>query len=135
MTWVTWENIGIDRMGCIWLIQRFIDKEAQFEFISEGQTHSTTDSEAFDIPLSRFSHRNGHSSFHTFLDEYKLTDSTLWRIAQIIDEADEINEINLEPIATGLDVICRGIRRNCQTDQAAFKQSQIIFEALYTELS
>ncbi len=135
MNWITWQNIGVDRMGCAWLIRRFIDPEAQFEFIPEGETHISSNSEAFDIPFVRLTHRQGHSSFHTFLEEYNLTDQTLWRIARIINEADEIHEINLEPIAIGLDTICRGIRRNCKTDHAALEQSHLIFEALYTELS
>ncbi len=134
MKWITWQQIGIDRMACIWLIQRFIDSEASFEFITEEQTPNQDQGQAFDIPQTRFSHRFGHSSFHTFLEEYQLTDSTLRRIARIIDEADEIQEINLEPIATGLEVICRGIRRISQNDHEAMKQSHFIFEALYAEL-
>ena len=30
MKWVTWENVGIDRMGCAWLIRRCIDPQAEF---------------------------------------------------------------------------------------------------------
>src|SRR5262249_4393428 len=32
--WVTWENIGVDRIACAWLIRRFIDPKAKFVFIS-----------------------------------------------------------------------------------------------------
>ncbi len=34
MKWVTWENIGVDRMACIWLIRRWIDPEARIYLYS-----------------------------------------------------------------------------------------------------
>ncbi|MDP1799044.1 MAG: chromate resistance protein [Planctomycetaceae bacterium] len=36
MKWVTWENVGIDRIGCAWLIQREIDPQAEFRFVPRG---------------------------------------------------------------------------------------------------
>ena len=29
MKWVTWENVGIDRIGCAWLIRKHIDPKAK----------------------------------------------------------------------------------------------------------
>ncbi len=36
MKWVTWKKVGVDRIGCAWLIQRLIDPEAEFVFIGMG---------------------------------------------------------------------------------------------------
>ena len=36
MKWVTWENVGVDRMACAWLIRRWIDPNAEFTFIAKG---------------------------------------------------------------------------------------------------
>jgi hypothetical protein len=37
MKWVTWEQVGVDRMACAWLLQKFVDPEAEFLFDrSEG---------------------------------------------------------------------------------------------------
>ena len=36
MKWVTWEHIGVDRMGSAWLIVRFVDPQAEFVFIAFG---------------------------------------------------------------------------------------------------
>src|SRR2546430_12667242 len=40
MKWVTWKNVGVDRIGCAWLIRRFIDKNPEFLFIAEGSSLS-----------------------------------------------------------------------------------------------
>jgi hypothetical protein len=135
MRWLTWEHVGVDRMACAWLIRRFIDADAQFLFIPEGSLPSGEDAEPFDIPGVRLSHRKGHTSFHTFLDEYHLSDPTLRRIAQIVDEADVVQEIALEPTAPGLDLICRGLRLTSPDDTTALERGTLIYDALYAQLA
>jgi len=29
MKWITWENVGVDRIACAWLIKKFIDPKAE----------------------------------------------------------------------------------------------------------
>jgi hypothetical protein len=132
MNWVTWENVGVDRMACAWLIRKYIDTDASFTFIPEGS--SSLEPRAFDIPGADLGHQHNRSSFHTILLEYKLENTILKRIAQIVDEADIVSEISLEPAAFGLDLICRGIRRSSATDLLALERGALIFEALYAEL-
>ena len=135
MKWVTWENIGVDRMACAWLIRRWIDPEAEFLFIPMGEKSFPEDAEPFDIPGVRLSHRGGHSTFHTILKEYQLDDPLLQRIANIVDEADVTQAVTIESIADGLDFICRGLRRISKDDFEAMERGQLIYEALYAELS
>src|ERR1041384_2651671 len=134
MKWVTWEQIGIDRMGCAWLIARFIDRQPEFQFITYGSTEIPDGYEPFDIPGVRLSHRGSHSSFHTMLYEYHLDDPVLQRIANIIDEADVTQEITLEPRAEGLDFICRGMRLISADDQTAVERGRLIYDAVYAQL-
>ncbi len=135
MRWFTWENVAVDRMGCAWLIRRFIDREAEFVFIPAGQSPELQDAEAFDIPGVRLSHHRGHCTFHTMLREYHLEDPVLYRIAAIIDEADVVQDGMVEPVAMGLDIICRGIRRISPDDHTALQRGEMIYEALYAQLS
>ena len=135
MKWITWEDVGIDRMGCAWLISRFADPEAEFLFLPYGETALPAGPEPFDIPGVRLSHRRGHSTFHTILDEYGLDDPILRRIAQIVDEADTAQEVMLEPAAPGVDLICRGLRRTSPGDVVALERGRLIYEALYAQLA
>lgn len=134
MKWVTWENIGIDRMGCAWLIKKHIDPSAEFIFIPRGRTPLPEDAEPFDIPGVRLSHHGGHCSFHTLLREYRLDDPVLERIARIIDEADTVQEVSLEPASPGIDLICQGIRQSSSDDYVALERSAVLYEALYAAL-
>ncbi len=134
MKWVTWENIGVDRMGCAWLVRRFIDPGAEFLFVPPGLGVLPEGAEPFDIPGTRLSHHRGHSSFHTIVQEYGLDDPILQRIAQMVDEADVTQEVMVEPAAPGLDLICRGVRLASPDDQEALERGSLIYDALYAAL-
>ncbi len=135
MIWVTWEHIGVDRMGCIWLIQRWIEPQARFVFVPVGARPLPKGAEPFDIPGTRFSHHRGHCSFHALLRAHRLKDPILARIASIIDEADIVQDITVESAAVGLDMICRGIRLNSPNDTVALERGKIVYDALYAQLS
>lgn len=134
MKWVTWKNIGVDRMGSIWLIRRWIDPEAKFSFIPVGEKPTPGQGEPFDIPGTRYSHHGGHCTFHSLLKEQNLQDPILTRIAQMVDEADEVQEVTLEPAALGLDLICRGLRQISRDDFEALERGSLIYDALYAQL-
>jgi hypothetical protein len=134
MKWVTWQNVGVDRIGCAWLICGRIDPKAQFVFIPEGSKDFPKGAEPFDIPGVRLSHHGGHCSFHTLVREYKLEDAILDRIARIIDEADTIQEVQVEPAAAGLDLICIGIRLASPDDQTAIERGRLVYDALHAAL-
>ena len=134
MKWVTWKNIGVDRMGCAWLIRRWIDPSAEIIFIPMGEKPAPEHGEPFDIPSFRFSHHGGHCTFYVLLREYKISDTNLARIAQMVDEADEIQEVMVEPTAAGLDLICRGLRQISQDDFEAMERGALVYDAVYAQL-
>lgn len=134
MKWVTWQNIGVDRMACIWLIQRWIDPDAEFNFIPVGTRPTAEDGEPFDIPGQRLSHHAGHCTFHIMLEKNKINDPILTHIARMVDDADEIQEVTVEPAAAGLDLICRGLRQISKDDIEAMDHGRLIYDALYAQL-
>lgn len=136
MKWVTWEKVGVDRMACVWLIRKRIDPKAKFLFVPIGQTKDLPKgAEPFDIPGVRLSHHRGHCSFFTMLKEYQIDDPILERIARIIDEADTVQEVCVEPAAAGLDLICEGLRLISSDDDAALAHGMVIYDALYARLA
>lgn len=134
MKWATWEDVGVDRMACAWLIQRFIDTQAEFLFVPVGQMPLPADAEPFDIPGVRLSHHRGHCTFHIMLRAYELDDPILQRIARMVDEADIVQEVALEAAAPGLDLICRGLRQISPNDHVALERGALVYDALYAQL-
>lgn len=135
MKWVTWEQVGVDRMACAWLIRRYVDHEAEFLVVPVGQQPLPDGAEPFDIPGARYSHRRGRCTFHTMLHAFTLTDPVLARICDIVDEADIVQEVSLEPAAAGLDLLCRGMRRISPDDHVALERGALLYDALYAQLA
>jgi hypothetical protein len=63
------------------------------------------------------SHHHGDCSFETILRSYDLTDPVLWKIAEIIHEADLDDERYDAPEAPGLDITLRGLSMICTDHQ------------------
>ncbi len=121
-------------MACAWLIRQYIDPNAAFLFIPEGSDALPPGAEPFDIPGTRFSHHGGHCTFHSLLAAHDLGDRVLARIARIVDEADTVQDVELEPTAPGLDVLCRGLRRVSHDDLEAITHGNLLYDALYAQL-
>lgn len=130
MRWVTWEDVGIDRMGCAWLISRFIDSEAEFAFVPYGSAFPA-DAEPFDVPGARLTHKRGKCTFLTCLREYGITDPAVARIGEIINGADVPGDLFSSPESAGLEAVCRGIRKASLNDAEAIRLAKTVFEGLY----
>jgi hypothetical protein len=68
MKWVTREHANVERVACPWLIKRFIDPEAEFEFVpSDTDPTTITDGIPFDMKGVELGHHQGRCSFESFL--------------------------------------------------------------------
>lgn len=131
MKWITWSNVGIDRMACAWLIRNHIDKEAEFGFIPYGKEVDDVLGIAFDIPGKNLSHRRGNCTFLTILKEYNLNDPILKEIGKIINGADTLNEIIVPDESMGIEAICIGIKYLKGNDNDSLIAGSFVFDALY----
>ncbi|MEY2952582.1 MAG: hypothetical protein RLZZ401_669, partial [Pseudomonadota bacterium] len=80
MKWITRERPKIDRIACPWLIERFIDKEAEFLYVPAGDVlrlASESGAVPYDIPGVEMSHVGDLCSFDAFLSKYRLEDPAL----------------------------------------------------------
>ena len=129
MKWVTRPGVHIDRAACAWLIRRFIDPAAEFAFVNDPAdipSHAIT----FDLRGADLGHHGPDCSFETILRRYELTDPVLWKIAEIVHEADLTDDRFDAPEAPGLDAILRGLSMT-GTDQQTLAISGPVFDGLY----
>lgn len=134
MLWVTREGCHVDRTGCIWLIKRFIDPEGRFSFFKDPVAEAPEEAELFDVAGAQLSHHGEDCSFETFLKEYSLNDPVLVEIAEIIHDADLMDDKFGRPESEGLDAIIRGMQLDLLDDQKLIRYTDAIFDGLYTYL-
>jgi len=130
MLWATRRGCHVDRTACVWLIRRFIDPEATFAFFGDP-SEAPNGAELFDVVGARLSHRGEDCSFETFLKEYELEDPVLGEIAEIVHDADLMDEKFGRPESEGLDAIVRGMQLALPDDQTLTSHTNALYEGLY----
>jgi len=121
--------VHIDRAACAWLIRRFVDPDAAFVFVAD-HADVPEDATPFDMRGVALSHHGSDCTFETILRRHDLTDPVLWRLAQIVHEADIDDALYDAPEAAGLDVALRGLSL-VGTDEQTLAVSAVVFEGLY----
>ena len=129
MRWATRAGVHIDRAACAWLICRFIDSQAQFSFVADP-AEVPDGATGFDIRGAELSHHGADCSFETILRRYELADPVLWRIAQIVHEADLDDQRYDAPEAPGFDVALRGLSM-VFADEQVLELTGPLFDGLY----
>ena len=131
--WATRQGCHVDRTACIWLIRRFVDPDASFAFFGDP-AEAPEGAELFDVVGARLSHRGEDCSFETFLKDYELEDPVLHEIAEIVHDADLMDEKYGRPESEGLDAVIRGMQLALPDDEALSHHTDAIFDGLYTYL-
>ena len=129
MRWATRAGVHIDRAACAWLIRRFVDAEADFVFVADP-AEVPAGATPFDMRGVELGHHGGNCSFETILQRFDLSDPVLWRIAEIVHEADIDDGRFDAPEAAGLDTVLRGLSLT-GTDAETLAVSGPVFDGLY----
>ena len=131
MHFVTREHIHVDRIATAWLIRRFVDPDATFEFVARTRDVSKLAGIAFDIRGAELGHRNGRCTFETALEKYELRDPALRRMAAIVRGADLPHDDGAPPESAGVLAIFDGIRDAAATDDERLEIGGRVCDALY----
>ena len=134
MLWITRSHVHVDRVACPWLIQRFVDSEAQFLFVPKSvvdKVAAETGGIPFDAPGVELGHHDGRCSFETIIEKYELTDPGLLRLAKIVHAADIAVDLHTDEIAPGLEAIASGFSLILPDDQSNLEKQFVVYDALY----
>jgi hypothetical protein len=136
MKWITRKDIKVDRVACPWLIQRFVDPQAQFLFVAENELLDTATREGaipFDAPRIseiKLNHRGVRCTFEAIIEDYKLTEPGLARLALIVRAADIRGQEQVVPEGMGLRAIANGVAALGMPDEQRLKVEIPIYDAL-----
>ncbi|AQH05117.1 chromate resistance protein (plasmid) [Burkholderia sp. KK1] len=133
MKWVTREHPKVDRIACPWLVQRFIDPDAEFLFVPRDDVMriaAEMDATPYDVPNVELGHHGELCSFDAFLDKFQVTDPALHKLASIVRGADT-GRLDLAPEATGLYAVSIGLSRTFSDDHEQLRCGMLVYDALY----
>jgi hypothetical protein len=137
MKWITRKNVKVDRVACPWLIRRFVDQGAEFLFVDEDQLVSLAESmkaipyDAPRIPEIKLNHRGQRCTFEAIIEDYKISDPALERLALIVRAADVKGQEHVSPEGLGLRAIAEGFAAMQLPDEERLARQFPIYDALY----
>ncbi|MBI4505852.1 MAG: chromate resistance protein [Chloroflexi bacterium] len=135
MKWITREKVKVDRVACPWLIQRFVDPQAEFIFAPTNQVEAKArelGATPFDIEGCELGHHGEDVSFNSILKKYNLTDPELVLLGEIVRAADS-HPANLHPAGEGLRWVAFGFSALGLSDHEILEREFIVYDALYAE--
>jgi rhodanese-related sulfurtransferase len=131
--WITRARPKIDRIACPWLIQRFIDPLARFDYVPAKDVFDeakSRDAVPYDLPGAVLTHRGERCSFDAILEDFALADPALDRLAAIVRGADT-DRLDLAPESAGLLAASLGLSQRHADDHEMLAHALPLYDGLY----
>jgi len=137
MKWVTREKAKVDRIACPWLIEKLVDKSADFLFVPPDKIPQIAREEGaipYDCANVELTHykEDGkeYVSFDAIIKKYNLKDPALLELAKIVRGADA--KIPNPPAeSAGLEAVAHGFRNLAKDDFDNMRLQFPTYDALY----
>lgn len=127
--WATRKRPWIDRLASAWLIQNFIDPNANFLWL-ETPSDCPKSALGFDFDGAKFSHIEHLVTFEVLLHSFSLHEQkALNKIAAIVHFLD-VGGVE-PPEASGIEKVIQGLRNKITDDDQLLELSNYIFDGLY----
>jgi hypothetical protein len=124
-----------DKLASIWVIKRFVNKEASFQFVADDQP--LTNGIPIDAPEGELRRYANNSCFETIVNKYKVQAPGMQRFGRIIRDI-EINYWaekyfpETVPLSREIKTI---IDRHPDDPNACVQESFVVFDKLLGELA
>ncbi len=136
MRWITRERPKVGRVGCAWLIRRFIDPKADFYFAAAAALPAEATrlgATIYHVDGSELSKRGDSASFEVTCDHYglKQKNPALTLLCAIVNTADIPRGPTQQPEGPGLRAAIDGVLLLEPNDQQALLSGWQIYDAFY----
>ena len=128
--WATRRRPWVDRVASAWLIRRFIDPEARFQWLAQA-SDCPRKALGFDFDGAAFTHVGERVTFETLLFSFGLEqDAALARLGAMVHALD----VGGEPVpeGSGFEAVLAGARERIADDDALLVEIGAVLDSLYT---
>jgi hypothetical protein len=138
LLWVTRTQPHVDRCASAWLIKRFIDEEAEFEFISTDDP-IPEGAIAFTLPKASIKPIEGKkTTYDVLVEKHRIQDPIALLVGKYIhdyeiDAEEDASEVKHKE-TLGLCYVLKGLGETSKTDEETLQKAFIVLDALYKTL-
>jgi hypothetical protein len=132
-TWATRKDLWVDRLASVWLIRRFIDKNARFSWVDRPRDRPKG-SVGFDFDGAEFTHLGNRVTFEVLQASFGLDDNPA---LAAIGQAVHFLDVGGIPVADakGLETLLRGIKGTARGDDELAREAGKVFDHFYSAYS
>jgi hypothetical protein len=130
--WITRPNPEIDRCASAWLIRKFIDPKAAFQFSAQKPRRGTA--VTFDMLDADFTHQGDSCTFETLCLRFAVNDPIISQIAEMVHDADLEDEKFDRKEALGIDLMLKGLAHMKKSSDEILAAGISAVEALFHAL-
>ncbi|HGL6518410.1 TPA: chromate resistance protein ChrB domain-containing protein [Enterobacter hormaechei] len=127
--WATRRRPWIDRLASAWLIRRFIDQDAQFLWLKDGND-CPEEAVGFDFDGATFSHIENRVTFEVLMVRFGLTGDALNGLGMLVHYLD-VGGVQ-PPEAAGVESVLAGLRESITDDDTLLTAACSLFDGLLT---
>ena len=132
MKWITREKIRIDRVSSAWLIQKFVEPQAEFLFAPRAEVMARAQAAAaipYHVPEAELGQGGGQTAFDKIIAKYQLTDPALLMVAEMVRAADR--KLPEPAEGAGVAAMSHGFAEMGLADEEVLTLQLPMWEALY----
>jgi hypothetical protein len=127
--WATRKRLWVDRVASAWLIRRFIDPEARFQWLARP-SDCPRKALGFDFDGATFSHVGERVTFQTLMASFGLEeDAALLRLGAMVHSLDVGGAP--APEGSGFEAVLAGARERLPDDDALLAEIGAVLDSLY----
>jgi hypothetical protein len=130
-TWVTRQDVHVDRIASAWLIRRFIDRRPRFRFVDPKRYIHREGELRFDMFEAEYTHVGDACTFETLVAEFGITDSAVRQIAEVVHDVDCKDGKFQRDEAGGIARLVAGIAATLPKDEDRLDRGARIFDDLH----
>jgi len=131
-TWVTRQNLFVDRLACGWLIRRFVDSGAVFKFVAGSRYRPEQGELCFDMFEGDFTHEGDRCTFEVMLERFEIYDSGLAALAEVVHDIDLKDNKYGRSQTDGFNALLTGMVASHTEDTQRLVEGYRLFESLYS---
>ncbi|MBO9512575.1 MAG: chromate resistance protein [Variovorax sp.] len=127
--WATRRRLWVDRVASAWLIRRFIDRDARFQWLARP-SDCPKRALGFDFDGAAFTHVGDRVTFETLMASFGLeADLALVRLGSMV----HVLDVGGEPVpeAKGFEAVMAGARERLADDDALLAEMSAVLDSIY----
>jgi hypothetical protein len=130
-TWVTRQDVYVDRIASAWLIRRFIDPDARFKFVAGKGYRPEPGELRFDMFEAEFTHEGDKCTFEVLQERGAPKDGALRAIGEIVHDIDLKDGKFGRTEVAGIKTLIEGISVASKDDAERIERGTEVFNNLY----